>query len=150
MPLVPKIQVSLGGGVSRYLLSGFAILLGLFIKAIGLGAKFNSASNGAIFNGGHRTKSTTSTENTSFLRVSKYLLSRFATLLGLFLKSLGFSAEFNSTSNGAIFSRGHLTKSATCAQNTGFPGGRSFKVFAVRIRHTTWVIYKSNWVRCRI
>jgi hypothetical protein len=82
-----------------------------------------------------------------FLEFSRYLLSEFAIVVGLFLKSLGLSAEFNSTSNGVIFSRGHRTKSATCAQNTGFPAEGVFKIFAVRIRYTTWVISKTNWVR---
>ncbi len=85
-PLVPKIQVSLGGG-SRYLLSGFAILLGLFLKPIGLGAEYNSASNGAIFSRGHRTKSATCAQNTGFLEFSRYLLSEFAIVVGLFLKT---------------------------------------------------------------
>ncbi len=35
----------------------------------------------------------------------KYVLFRFAVLLGLFLKPLGLGAEFNSASNGAIFTR---------------------------------------------
>ncbi len=78
-----------------------------------------------------------------------FLLSGFAILLGLFLKRLGLDAELNSASNGAISTRGHRRKSATCAQNTGFPR-ECFKVFAVQIRYTTWVISKTTWVMCRI
>ncbi len=91
-----------------FFLSGFAILLGLFLKLLGLGAEFHSASNGGIFNRGHRTKNTTCAQNTGFPReFSRYLLFRLAILLGLFLKSIGLDAEFNSALNGAIFSRGH-------------------------------------------
>ncbi len=54
MPLPPEILVSLGG--SKYFLSGFAMSLELFLKPLRLDLKFNSASNGAIFSRGHRTK----------------------------------------------------------------------------------------------
>jgi len=78
-----------------------------------------------------------------FPGVSKYFLSGFAKILGLFLKRLGLCAAFNSASNGAIITRDHWAKSVTCAQNTGFPWGFS-KVFAVQIRYTTWVISKTT------
>jgi len=107
-------------------LSRFAILLGLFLKPLGLCVEFNSALNGAIFNRGHGTKSTTCTQNTGFpWEFSRYLLSRFAILLGLFLKPLELRAEFNSASNGAIFTRYHRPKSAIYDQNTDFHIGFS-------------------------
>src|SRR5437870_5537424 len=94
VPLPPKILVSLR--VSKYFLSEFATLLGLFLKPLRLGAEFNSASNGAIFTRGYRTKSATCAQNTGFPRgFSRYFLSGFATLLGLFLKPLELGAEFN-------------------------------------------------------
>ncbi len=134
--VVLKIQVFLGS-VSRYFLSGFAILLGLLLKPLGLCVEFNSASNSAIFDRGHGTKSTTCTQNTGFpWEFSRYLLFRFAIILGLFLKPLRLCAEFNSASNGPIFTRGHCAKSVTCAQNTGFPW-EVFKVFPVQIRYAT-------------
>ncbi len=83
------------------------------------------------------------------LGVSKYFLSGFATLLGLFLDQLGLGAEFHSASNAAILTRDDRTKSATCAENTGFPG-ECFKLFPVRIRYTTWVISNTIRVMCRI
>jgi len=49
VPLVPKIQVFLGG--FKYFLFGFAILLGLLIKILGLGAEFTVESYGSIVNG---------------------------------------------------------------------------------------------------
>ncbi len=88
-------------------MSGFAILLGLSLKPLGLGADFNSASTAASFEGGHRAKSATSPPNTAcpkgFLR---YLVAGFAILLGLSLKPLGLGVEFNSASNGASFQGG--------------------------------------------
>ena len=73
---------------------------------LGLGAEFNSASNGTIFRRGHRAKSTTFTPNTSFPgALSRYTLSGFAIRLGLLLKVLGLGAEFNSASNGTISRR---------------------------------------------
>ena len=44
------------GQISRYLLSGFAIRLGLVLKALGLGAEFNSASNPTTFERGRNGK----------------------------------------------------------------------------------------------
>ncbi len=78
-------------------MSGFAILLGLFLKALELSAEFNFASNGAIFSRDHRTKSATCAQNTGFsIGFSRYFLSGFAILLGLFLKPLGIGEELNS------------------------------------------------------
>jgi len=53
---------------------------------------------------------------------SRYLLSGFLILRGLFLKTFGLGAEFNFVSNGAIQTRGHRTKTSASARNTGFPG----------------------------
>ncbi len=123
VPLVLKIQVFLRR-VSRYFLSGFAILLGLFLKPLGLCVEFNSASNGAIFNRGHGTKSTTCTQNTGFpWEFPRYLLSRFSILLGLLLTPSGLCAEFNSASNDVIFTRDHRPKSAIYGQNTDLHTG---------------------------
>jgi hypothetical protein len=97
------------------------MLLRLFLKPVGLDAELNSASNGAIFNRGHRTKNVTCLQNTGFSRrFSRYILSGFAILLGLFLKPLGLGAEFHSASNGAIFSRGRRAKRATCPKKQVF------------------------------
>jgi hypothetical protein len=99
VPLPPKVLVSLG--VSKYFLSGFAILLGLFLKPLELDAELNSASNGAIFTRDHWAKSVTCAQNTGFpWGFSRYLLFRFAMLLGLCLKPLGLDAKFNSESTG--------------------------------------------------
>jgi hypothetical protein len=107
-------------------LSGFAILLGLFLKPLGLCAEFNSASNGAIFTRSHWPKSVTCAQNTGFTwGFSRYLLSRFTILLGLFLKLLELGAKFNSAPNGAIFTRDHRPKSAIYGQNTDFHIGFS-------------------------
>jgi hypothetical protein len=98
VPLPPKVLVSLG--VSKYFLSGFAVLLGLFLKPLGLCVEFHSASIGAIFTRGHQPKSATCAQNTgSPWGFSRYLLSRFAILLALFLKPLGLDAKFNSSPN---------------------------------------------------
>jgi hypothetical protein len=43
VPLVPQILVF--RGISGYFLSGFAILLGLLLKPLGLGAELNFAPN---------------------------------------------------------------------------------------------------------
>ncbi len=44
------------------------MLLGLFLKPLGLGVELNLALNGAISSRDHRTKSATSTKNTGFPR----------------------------------------------------------------------------------
>jgi hypothetical protein len=120
-------------------LAGFAISLGLFLKGLGLGAEFNSASDGIIFRRGHRAKTTTFTPNTSFPRAfSRYSLSGFAIRLGLFLKALGLGAEFNSASNPTTFEQGCNGKLAEILEILGF--WTDFEVFAVRIRYTTWLI----------
>ncbi len=67
LPLVRKIKVFLGG-FERYFLSGFAILLELFLKPLGLGAEFNFASNGTILSQGRRTKTATCAQNQGFSR----------------------------------------------------------------------------------
>jgi hypothetical protein len=54
VPLPPKVLVSLE--VSKYFSYGFAILLGLFLNPLGLGAEFHSALNGAIFTRGNQQK----------------------------------------------------------------------------------------------
>jgi hypothetical protein len=41
-----------------YFLSGFAILVGLGLKPLGLGAEFNSASDGVNLEGVYRSKKT--------------------------------------------------------------------------------------------
>jgi hypothetical protein len=43
-------------GFSRYFLSGFAMLLGIFLKPLELGPEFNYASNGTGLDGGHNQK----------------------------------------------------------------------------------------------
>ena len=42
-------KYSVFGQILRYFLSGFPIQLGLFLKVLGLGAEFNSASNPTSF-----------------------------------------------------------------------------------------------------
>jgi len=55
----------------------------------------------------------TSTENAAFsTRFSRYFLSGFAMLLGIFLKPLGLGPEFNYASNGTGFEVGHNRKVA--------------------------------------
>ena len=44
------------GQISTYFLSGFAIRLGLFLKVLGLGAEFNSASNSTSLERVHNGK----------------------------------------------------------------------------------------------
>ena len=44
------------GQISRYFVSGFAKQLGLFLKVLGLGAEFSSASNITSFQRGHNGK----------------------------------------------------------------------------------------------
>ena len=44
------------GQISRYFLSGFAVQLELFLKELGLGAEFNSASNTTSFERVHNGK----------------------------------------------------------------------------------------------
>jgi hypothetical protein len=144
LPLILQILVYIE--FSKYSLSGFAILPGLFLKPLGLGAEFNSASDGTIFRRGHRAKTTTSTQNTSVPRgFTRYFLSGFAIQLGLFLKQLGLGAEFNSASNGTIFRRDYRAKTTTYTPNTS--SHRVFEVFPVRIRNTTWVTSITTWVR---
>jgi hypothetical protein len=102
LPLILQILVYIE--FSKYSLSGFAILPGLFLKPLGLGAEFNSASDGTIFRRGHRAKTTTSTQNTSVPRgFTRYFLFGFAIILGLFLELLGLGTEFNSGSNRSVF-----------------------------------------------
>jgi hypothetical protein len=144
LPLILQILVYIE--FSKYSLSGFAILPGLFLKSLGLGAEFNSASDGTIFRRGHRAKTTTSTQNTSVPRgFTRYFLSGFAIQLGLFLKTLGLGAECNSASNGTIFRRDYRAKTTTYTPNTS--SHRVFEVFPVRIRNTTWVTSITTWVR---
>jgi hypothetical protein len=144
VPLPPKVLVFLG--VSKYFLSGFAILLGLFLNPLGLCAEFNSASNGAIFTRGHWAKSVTCVQNTSFpWGFPRYLLSRFAVLLGLCLKPHGLGAELNSESNGTCFEGAHNGKVALIVQILIF-----CRVLAIRIRYTTWVTSNTIWDMCSI
>jgi hypothetical protein len=53
VPSVPKILVF--RGISKYFLSGLAILLGLLLKPLGLGAELNFAPNPSGFNGNPTT-----------------------------------------------------------------------------------------------
>jgi hypothetical protein len=144
VPLPPKVLVSLW--VFKYFLSGFAILLGLFLKRLGLCAELNSTSNGAIFTRGHWAKSVTCAQNTGCpWRFSRYSLSRFAMLLGLFLKPLGLCAELNSESNGTCFGAVHNRKVALVVQILIF-----CRFLPIRIPYTTWVISNTIWVLWRI
>ena len=115
--------------------SGFAIPLGLAEIGLGLGAELNSASNGALSGGGHRSKSGSWPGNTAFQDPSGgYSPSGFAIPLGLAGIGLGLGAELNSASNGALSGGGHRSKSGSWPGNTAFQdpsGGYSPSGFAI-------------------
>jgi hypothetical protein len=130
-----------------YFPSGFTILVGLFLKPLGLGAEFNSVSNPTSFERDPNGKVAKILEILSLRQISRYFLSGFAIQLGLFLKQLGLGAEFNSASNATGFECDPNGKNAEILEILSF--GTGFDVFPVRIRNTTWVIPKRTWVRCR-
>ncbi len=108
---------------SKYCLSGFAILVALSLKQLGLGAEFNSASDETNLEGGCRPKRGTCGPNTAFFgNFSRYCQSGFAIIVGLSLKQLGLGAEFNSASDGTNLEGGCRAKTAILQPNTVFSG----------------------------
>ncbi len=57
------------GGFTQYFLSGFAWVLGFFLKLVVFDAEFDSLSNGIIFDRRYRTKTGVFTQNTLYIYV---------------------------------------------------------------------------------
>ena len=90
---------------------------------LGLGAVFHSASNGANFKWGYRTKIPPNTLKYCFFqRISEYFLSRFAVRVELILNRIELSAEFSAKSNGTSFNGDNRSENLLIPQIVIFIG----------------------------
>ena len=133
------------GQISRYFLSGFAIGLGLFLKELGLGAEFNSASNPTSFERDHNGKVAQILEKLSFftdfevfhvhLRYKTWVISLETWVTWI----IQFCIQPNEFRKGSQWKIGQILEILSFWTD--------FEVFPVGIRYRTWIITKRTWVR---